>query len=115
MTVQIDHALEEIRRFRPSPEFAAQAVADERLYEDAAADRLGFWADQARELLHWEHAVHADARLVEPAVRQVVRRRRAQRRRTTASTATSRPATATASPSTGRASPATAAPSPTPS
>ena len=30
MTVQIDHALEEIRRFRPSPEFAAQAVADAR-------------------------------------------------------------------------------------
>jgi acetyl-CoA synthetase len=54
MTVQIDHALEEIRRFRPSPEFAAQAVADERLYEAAAADRLGFWADQARELLQWE-------------------------------------------------------------
>lgn len=54
MTVQIDHALEEIRRFRPSPEFAAQAVADERLYEEAAADRLGFWADQARSLLTWE-------------------------------------------------------------
>ena len=54
MTVQIDHALEEIRRFRPSPEFAAQAVADEHLYEAAAADRLGFWADQARELLQWE-------------------------------------------------------------
>lgn len=53
MTVQIDHALEEIRRFRPSPEFAAQAVADERLYEDAEADRLGFWADQARDLLTW--------------------------------------------------------------
>lgn len=54
MTVQIDHALEEIRRFRPSPEFAAQSVADERLYDDARADRLGFWADQARQLLHWE-------------------------------------------------------------
>src|SRR5918995_976533 len=54
MTVQIDHALEEIRRFRPSPEFAAQAVADESLYETARADRLGFWADQARELLQWE-------------------------------------------------------------
>ncbi|GAA4373422.1 acetate--CoA ligase [Agromyces bauzanensis] len=54
MTVQIDHALEEIRRFRPSPEFAAQAVADEHLYEAARADRLGFWADQARELLRWE-------------------------------------------------------------
>lgn len=54
MTVQIDHALEEIRRFRPSPEFAAQAVADERLYEEAGADRLAFWAHQARDLLQWE-------------------------------------------------------------
>ncbi|MFE6963943.1 acetate--CoA ligase [Agromyces sp. NPDC057679] len=54
MTVQIDHALEEIRRFRPSPEFAAQAVAGQELYESARADRLGFWADQARELLTWQ-------------------------------------------------------------
>jgi acetyl-CoA synthetase len=54
MTVQIDHALEEIRRFRPSPEFAAQAVAGERLYEEARADRLAFWAHQARDLLQWE-------------------------------------------------------------
>jgi len=53
MTVQIDHALEEIRRFRPSPEFAAQSVADPSLYEAAKADRLRFWADQARELLTW--------------------------------------------------------------
>lgn len=54
MTAQIDHALEEIRRFRPSPEFAAQAVADESLYRRAAEDRLGFWAEQARELIQWE-------------------------------------------------------------
>lgn len=54
MTAQIDHALEEIRRFRPSPEFAAQAVADASLYERAASDRLGFWAEQARELLTWQ-------------------------------------------------------------
>ncbi|MFK4731207.1 acetate--CoA ligase [Agromyces mediolanus] len=54
MTAQIDHALEEIRRFRPSPEFAAQAVADESLYRRAADDRLGFWAEQARELIQWE-------------------------------------------------------------
>ncbi|WP_173922334.1 acetate--CoA ligase [Agromyces sp. Marseille-P2726] len=54
MTVQIDHALEEIRRFRPSPEFAAQSVADPALYEAARADRLAFWADQARELVQWE-------------------------------------------------------------
>ncbi len=54
MTAQIDHALEEIRRFRPSPEFAAQAVADASLYQRAADDRLGFWAEQARELLTWQ-------------------------------------------------------------
>ncbi|GAA1942276.1 acetate--CoA ligase [Agromyces allii] len=54
MTVQIDHALEEIRRFRPSPEFAANAVADSALYEAAQADRVGFWADQSRDLLHWD-------------------------------------------------------------
>ncbi|MGX5697458.1 acetate--CoA ligase [Agromyces soli] len=54
MTAQIDHALEEIRRFRPSPEFAAQAVGDASLYERAAEDRLGFWADQARELVTWQ-------------------------------------------------------------
>jgi acetyl-CoA synthetase len=53
MNVQIDHALEEIRRFRPSPEFAAQAVADASLYQQAKDDRLGFWADQARSLLSW--------------------------------------------------------------
>ncbi|MEL4320107.1 acetate--CoA ligase [Leifsonia sp. YIM 134122] len=52
MNAQIDHNLEEIRRFRPSPEFAAQSVAQESLYTDAADDRLGFWADRAREL-HW--------------------------------------------------------------
>jgi hypothetical protein len=49
------------------------------------------------------------------AVREVVRRRQAQRQRTTASTGTSRPASATGSPTTGRASPATPARSPTPS
>ncbi len=53
MSVQIDTSLEEIRRFRPSPEFAAQSVASESLYTDAQTDRLGFWATQARELLHW--------------------------------------------------------------
>jgi acetyl-CoA synthetase len=54
MSVQIDHLLDESRRFPPTPDFAAQAVASPQLYADAAADRLGFWADQARELLHWD-------------------------------------------------------------
>jgi acetyl-CoA synthetase len=53
MSSQIDHLLDETRRFAPSEEFAANAVATRELYERAEADREGFWADQARELLHW--------------------------------------------------------------
>lgn len=53
MSVQIDHLLTESRRFAPTPEFAAAATAQPQLYSDSATDRLGFWADQARELLHW--------------------------------------------------------------
>ena len=54
MSVKIDNLLHETRRFPPTPEFAAQAVGTAQLYRDAAADRLEFWADQARELLHWQ-------------------------------------------------------------
>ena len=49
----IDSLQHEERRFPPSPEFTADAVATGALYDKAAADRLGFWAGQARELLHW--------------------------------------------------------------
>ncbi|UER53402.1 acetate--CoA ligase [Kineosporiaceae bacterium SCSIO 59966] len=49
----LENLLQENRRFPPSEEFAAQAVAGPDLYEAAAADRLGFWADQARSLLTW--------------------------------------------------------------
>ena len=49
----IDHLMNEDRRFPPAAEFTANAVAGRELYEQAAADRLGFWADQARGLLHW--------------------------------------------------------------
>ncbi len=48
----IDNLLHESRRFPPTPEFAANAVAKPELYDDAARDRLGFWAEQARRL-HW--------------------------------------------------------------
>jgi acetyl-CoA synthetase len=48
----IDSLLHEDRRFPPSPEFAATAVAKPELYDEARADRLEFWADRAREL-HW--------------------------------------------------------------
>jgi acetyl-CoA synthetase len=49
----IDNLLHEKRRFPPTPEFAAAALAQPALYEAAASDRLAFWADQSRELLHW--------------------------------------------------------------
>jgi len=45
--------LHEERRFPPSAEFQATAIAKPELYSAASADRLGFWADQARGLLHW--------------------------------------------------------------
>jgi len=50
---QIDLLLDETRRFAPPARFAAEAVADASLYARATEDRLGFWADQARGLLHW--------------------------------------------------------------
>ena len=40
----------EERRFPPSPEFAADAVAKADLYDSAAKDRLAFWDEQARQL-----------------------------------------------------------------
>ncbi len=49
----LENLLVEERRFPPSPEFAAQANAHKDLYAWAAADRPGFWADQARELVSW--------------------------------------------------------------
>jgi acetyl-CoA synthetase len=53
MSSQIDHLLSETRRFAPPPGFTDAAVGTAELYERAAADREGFWAEQARELLHW--------------------------------------------------------------
>ena len=52
-SAEIEHRLEEIRRFRPSPEFRAQAVAGPELSEAAHANRLEFWAEQARAL-NWD-------------------------------------------------------------
>jgi acetyl-CoA synthetase len=52
-STKIDNLLHEERRFPPSAEFQAQAVANHELYDRAKADRVGFWADQSRELLHW--------------------------------------------------------------
>ena len=49
----LENLLVEDRRFPPSAAFAAQANAKGELYARAAADRVGFWADQARDLLTW--------------------------------------------------------------
>ena len=46
----LENLLHENRVFPPSPEFAAQANATAPLYDEAASDRLGFWAEQARYL-----------------------------------------------------------------
>lgn len=46
----LDNLLHENRTFPPSAEFAAHANAKASMYEEAEADRLGFWAKQAREL-----------------------------------------------------------------
>jgi acetyl-CoA synthetase len=46
----LENLLHEERRFPPSPEFAAQAVATAELYDEAAADPLAFWDRQARAL-----------------------------------------------------------------
>ena len=45
--------LSETRVFPPTPEFAAQANAQAGMYAEADADRLGFWAGQARRL-EWD-------------------------------------------------------------
>ncbi len=50
MTSATDHAT---MAFEPDAEFAAAANAGVALYDSATADRLEFWAEQARRL-HWE-------------------------------------------------------------
>ena len=52
-TPGLENLLSEDRRFPPSAEFVSQANATADLYAWANADRVGFWADQARELLTW--------------------------------------------------------------
>jgi acetyl-CoA synthetase len=46
----LSNLLQETRRFAPPAELAAQANVTEQAYEDAKADRLGFWAEQAKRL-----------------------------------------------------------------
>jgi acetyl-CoA synthetase len=49
---EIANLMSETRRFAPSAEFAAAAIAQPELYEAASKDRLDFWAKQA-QTLHW--------------------------------------------------------------
>ena len=46
----LENLLHENRVFPPSAEFAAEANAAAEMYDEAASDRLGFWAEQARYL-----------------------------------------------------------------
>ncbi|MFF2551611.1 acetate--CoA ligase [Nocardia sp. NPDC058058] len=52
MTSTIDRDHTDRLSYPPSPEFAAAANATVSLYDRAAADREGFWAEQAQRL-HW--------------------------------------------------------------
>ncbi|MGB4324563.1 MAG: acetate--CoA ligase [Candidatus Nanopelagicales bacterium] len=64
----LSNLLHEDRKFPPSPEFAAQANGKADLYTQAEEDRLGFWAQQAKnldwdtdftEVLDWSNAPFA--------------------------------------------------------
>ena len=50
----LENLYHESRSFPPSAEFAAAAVAQPGLYEEAAESGPEFWAKQARELLSWD-------------------------------------------------------------
>ncbi len=56
----LSNLLHEERRFPPDPDFVAEAVAGAELYEQASADRLAFWEQQARALTWdetWQQAL----------------------------------------------------------
>ncbi len=53
--VTLEALADEQRVFPPSPEFAANAlVTDQSMHDRATADPTAFWAEQARDLLHWD-------------------------------------------------------------
>ncbi|NUO33560.1 MAG: acetate--CoA ligase [Dermatophilaceae bacterium] len=49
----LDNLVHEGQTFPPDPDFAAQANGTADLYDKAAADHEGFWAEQARTYLTW--------------------------------------------------------------
>ncbi len=60
MSETLENLLQETRRFEPPAELAAQANVTAEAYERAGADRLDFWATQARRLTwvkEWEEVL----------------------------------------------------------
>ncbi|MGV8911504.1 MAG: acetate--CoA ligase [Rhodoglobus sp.] len=49
----IDSLLHESRRFAPPEAFSAASEASAELYASAKEDRIEFWAEKAREYVHW--------------------------------------------------------------
>ncbi len=74
----LSNLLKEDRRFEPPADLAENANLKEEAYERAAADREGFWAEQA-ERLTWEQKWDRVLDWDDAAVREVVRGRAAQR------------------------------------
>ena len=56
---ELSALLHETRRFPPSPEFSDAANAQPEIYDHAAKDRLGFWAEQAGYLT-WDRPWEAE-------------------------------------------------------
>jgi len=57
--VNIDDLLLENRKFAPSADFKKNSLAvGTHLYDQAATDDEGFWAQQAAELVHWDQDWH---------------------------------------------------------
>ncbi|OJX65218.1 MAG: acetate--CoA ligase [Micrococcales bacterium 73-13] len=50
---EIESLLTEARRFPPPAEIAEGSIAHPDLYRQSREDRLGFWADRARECVTW--------------------------------------------------------------
>lgn len=68
---QIANVMNETRVFPPSPEFVSHAAigsmdAYQALYDASIADPIGFWAEQAREHLHWFEPFHTCLEWNEP-------------------------------------------------
>ena len=49
----IENLLREDRTFAPPPDFAAKANAQPGIYDEAAADPVGYWAEQALDRVTW--------------------------------------------------------------